>query len=89
MRSILAALAVLASAQLADAQGIYMLNGRATPSVIIGADGAVFPVVPGLQLAGPSPLILAPPLPWRARARQEAPLPPLPPEYLDQRVPHP
>ena len=27
MRSILAALAVLASAQLADAQGIYMLNG--------------------------------------------------------------
>ena len=83
---ILAALAVLASAQIADAQGLYMLNGRATPSVIIGADG-VFRV--RARLAGPSPLILAPPLPWRARARQEAPLPPLPPEYRQPRVPHP
>ena len=69
---------------------ILMLNGRATPSVIIGADSRRLPpVMPGPQLAGPSPLILAPPLPWRARARQEAPLPPLPPEYRQPRVPHP
>ena len=60
---ILAALAVLASAQIADAQGLYMLNGRATPSVIIGAGGRAWPVVPGPQYAGPSPLILAPPHP--------------------------
>ena len=43
MKAIPAALALLASASCADAQGLYMLNGRATPSVIIGADGRVWP----------------------------------------------
>ena len=61
--AIAAALALLASASYADAQGLYLLNGRATPSVIIGADGRAWPVVPGPQYAGPSPLILAPPHP--------------------------
>ena len=31
------------AASIADAQGIYMLNGRATPSVIVGGDGERFP----------------------------------------------
>ena len=55
-----------------------MLNGRATPSVIIGADGRVWPVVPGPQFAGPSPPILAPPHP-SAPGPPGCPLPPLPP----------
>jgi hypothetical protein len=63
MKAIAAALALLASASCADAQGLYMLNGRATPSVIIGPDGRAWPVVPGPQYAGPSPLILAQPYP--------------------------
>ena len=63
MKAIAAALALLASASCADAQGLYLLNGRATPSVIIGADGRAWPLVPGPQYAGPSPLILAPPHP--------------------------
>jgi hypothetical protein len=33
----------------AKAQGIYMLNGRATRSVIVGAYGAIFPVNPETQ----------------------------------------
>jgi hypothetical protein len=63
MKTIAAVLALLASASCADAQRLYMLNGRATPSVIMGADGRAWPVVPGPQYAGPSPLILAPPHP--------------------------
>ena len=63
MKAIAAALALLASASCADAQGLYMLNGRATPSVIIGADGRAWPVVPGPQYAG------APPHPWLRAAR--------------------
>jgi hypothetical protein len=43
--------ALLAGATPVAAQGIYMLNGRATPSVIVGADGAIFPVVPGPRFA--------------------------------------
>jgi hypothetical protein len=53
--AVLAVLAVLASATAADAQGIYMLNGRATPSVIVGPGGEV-PVDPGPRFAGPSPI---------------------------------
>ena len=70
MKAIAAALTLLASASCADAQGLYMLNGRATPSVIIGADGRAWPVVPGPQYAGPSPLILAPPHPAPPYGRQ-------------------
>jgi hypothetical protein len=70
----------------ANAQGIYMLNGRATPSVIVGNGGAVFPVIPGPQFAGPSPLIIAPPLPWGAPplayAPPDQPLPAPPPPPL-------
>jgi hypothetical protein len=37
----------------AQAQGIYMgRDGRAHAQVIVGADGAVFPVVPGPHFAG-------------------------------------
>jgi hypothetical protein len=59
----------------ASAQGLYMLNGRATPSVVVGADGAIFPVAPGPMFAGPSPVVLAPPLPWRAPPRYVVPPP--------------
>jgi hypothetical protein len=72
----------------ARAQGIYMLNGRATPSVIAGPDGYVHPVIPGPQFAGPSPLLLAPPLPFRARVGPYAPIIPAPPtEYYAPVVP--
>src|SRR5207245_2567686 len=36
MKTFLAAVTILASGTAADAQGMYMLNGRATPSVIPG-----------------------------------------------------
>jgi hypothetical protein len=37
----------------AHAQGIYMgRDGRAHAQVIVGADGAVFPVIPGPRCAG-------------------------------------
>jgi hypothetical protein len=60
-----------------------MLNGRATPSVIVSPDGRGFPVIPGPQFAGPSPIFLAPPLPFsRARVGPYAPIIPGPPtEY--------
>jgi hypothetical protein len=48
MRILALVIALLLSAAEADAQGIYMLNGRATPSVIVGANGAIFPVFPVL-----------------------------------------
>jgi len=88
MKALVAAIALLASVIAADAQGLYMLNGRATPSVIVGADGGIFPVIPGPQFAGPSPVILARPFPWRAPPRYAVPppyaqrnpyAPPLPP----------
>lgn len=62
MKTILAALAVVALASTADAQGIYMANGRATPSVIVGADGKVWPVIPTPCQGEPCPVVLAPPL---------------------------
>jgi hypothetical protein len=71
MTKFLTALALLATVTAANAQGIYMLNGRATPQVIVDPYGRPWPVIPGPQFAGPSPIILAPPLP-------PAPLP-LPP----------
>jgi hypothetical protein len=55
MKTFLAAITVLASATAADAQGTYILNGRATPSVIVGPGGEV-PVDPGPNFAGPSPI---------------------------------
>ena len=61
MKTILAALAVVALASTADAQGIYMANGRATPSVIVGADGKVWPVIPTPCQGEPCPVVLAPP----------------------------
>jgi hypothetical protein len=63
------------SIQPSPAQGIYMLNGRATPSVIVGADGGIFPVIPNPCHGGPCPVILAPPLPWRAPPRFYVPPP--------------
>jgi hypothetical protein len=62
MKTFFTAALVLASAVSADAQGIYMLNGRATPSVIVGSGGEVYPVVPGPHYDGPSPVLLAPPV---------------------------
>jgi hypothetical protein len=44
--------ATVASATAADAQGVYMPNGRATPSVS-GGGGEVYPVDPGPMFAGP------------------------------------
>jgi hypothetical protein len=55
MKTFLAAVTVLASATAADAQGMYMPNGRAMPSVIVGPGGEV-PVDPGPNFAGPSPI---------------------------------
>src|SRR6516165_4490290 len=52
-------------ARSASAQGIYMgRDGRAHPSIIVGADGGVFPVVPTFCPSGygPCPVILAPPI---------------------------
>jgi hypothetical protein len=70
-------------ARSASAQGIYMgRDGRVHPSVIVGSDGGIFPVVPTFCTPGfgPCPVILAPPLPWRHP--QFAPPPPPPPlEY--------
>jgi hypothetical protein len=80
--TIIAALALLASATAADAQGLYMLNGRATPSVIVGGGGDVYPVIPNPCHGGPCPVFLAPPLPLRARVGPYAPIIPAPPtEY--------
>jgi hypothetical protein len=80
--TIIAALALLASATAADSQGLYMQNGRATPSVIVGGGGEIYPVIPGPQFAGPSPMLLAPPLPFfRARVGPYAPTPAPPTEY--------
>ena len=65
MKAIAAALALLASASCADAQGLYMLNGRATPSVIIGADGRAWPwpAPPyGPPIDGYAPPAYAPPV---------------------------
>ena len=59
----------------AHAQGIYMLNGRATPSVIVGPDGGIWPVVPNPCYGGPCPVITPAPLPWRAPARLAVPPP--------------
>jgi hypothetical protein len=59
----------------ASAQGIYMLNGRATPQVIVGAEGSVWPVIPNPCYGGPCPVILAKPLPWRAPPRYAVPPP--------------
>jgi hypothetical protein len=69
MKTILTALAFVASVTAADAQGLYMLNGRATPSVIVGGAGEVYPVIPTpFCYGGPCPVFLAPPVPWlRAR----------------------
>jgi hypothetical protein len=70
-------------ARSASAQGIYMgRDGRAHPSVIVGADGGIFPVVPTFCYGGaPCPVILAPPLPFR-HPQFAPPPPPLPPlEY--------
>jgi hypothetical protein len=79
MKTLYTALALLALAT-TDAQGIYMLNGRATPSVIVGGGGEIYPVIPGPQFAGPSPVLLAPPVPWlRARVGPYAPIVPDPP----------
>jgi hypothetical protein len=65
MKTFLAAITVLASATAADAQDMYMLNGRATPSVIVGPGGEV-PVDPGPNFAGPSPIALVVPPPTYA-----------------------
>jgi|GraSoiStandDraft_39_1057311.scaffolds.fasta_scaffold307156_2 hypothetical protein len=32
-----------------------------SPQVIVGAGGEIYPVIPGPQFAGPSPILLAPP----------------------------
>ena len=58
-------ISVLFGARAANAQGIYMgRDGRAHPSIIVGADGGVFPVVPTFCPSGygPCPVILAPPI---------------------------
>lgn len=62
MTKLFTALALLASTVAADAQGIYMNNGRATPQVIMDPFGRPWPVIPGPQYDGPSPITLAPPL---------------------------
>jgi hypothetical protein len=65
-----------------------MRNGRATPSVIVGGGGEVYPVIPGPQFTGPSPVLLAPPLSFRARVGPYAPIIPAPPpEYYAPVVP--
>jgi hypothetical protein len=88
VKTLCTALALLASVTAADAQGIYMLNGRATPSVIVGGAGEIYPVIPGPQFAGPSPMLLAPPLPFsRARVGPYAPIPTPPTEYYAPVVP--
>jgi hypothetical protein len=63
---------------------LYMQNGRATPTEIVGPDGSVWPVIPGPHFAGPSPMVLAPPLgPWAAPPLAYAPpAPPPPPQPL-------
>jgi hypothetical protein len=81
MKILCTVLALLTSMTVADAQGIYMLNGRATPSVIVGGAGEIYPVIPGPQFAGPSPMLLTPPLPLRARVGPYAPIPAPPIEY--------
>jgi len=87
MKTLYTALVLLASVTAVDAQGIYMRNGRATPSVIVGGGGEVYPVLPGPQFAGPSPLRLAPPF-SRARVGPYAPIIPAPPrEYYAPVVP--
>jgi hypothetical protein len=78
---------LLLYAHAARAQGIYMLNGRATPSVIVGADGGVFPVVPNAFCypgAGPCPVLLAPPI-GRTYVGPPGYSPPPPTEYLVNR----
>jgi hypothetical protein len=89
VKTLLTAVALLASVTAADAQAIYMLNGRATPSVIGGGGGEVYPVIPTpFCHGGPCPVFLAPPLPWlRARVGPYAPPLPLPPEYYNPVVP--
>jgi YD repeat-containing protein len=65
MTKIIAAILLLASATVADAQGIYMgRDGRAHAQVIVGADGAAFPVAPTFCTPGfgPCPVVLGPPI---------------------------
>jgi len=71
----------------AQAQGIYMgRDGRAHAQVIVGPDGAAFPVAPTFCTPGfgPCPVVLGPPLgppPAMSYAPPvaEAPMPPPPP----------
>jgi hypothetical protein len=60
MKTLYTALALFVSATAADGQGIYMLNGRATPQVIVRGGGEVYPVIPNLCHGGPCPVLLAP-----------------------------
>jgi hypothetical protein len=89
MKTLYTALALFVSATAADGQGIYMLNGRATPQVIVGGSGEVYPVIPNLCHGGPCPVLLAPPLPFsRARVSPYAPIISAPPtEYSAPVVP--
>ena len=54
--------AAFLAATAAEGQGLQIENGRATPSVIVGADGVVWPVIPSPCYGGPCPVILAPPI---------------------------
>jgi len=66
---VLISLLVLGSS--AFGQGLIIVNGRATPQVIVGDDGCRWPVAPGPQYAGPSPVIMgAPWCPPPARRRR-------------------
>jgi hypothetical protein len=70
---------LLTLASRAQAQGIYMgRDGRAHPQVIIGPDGAAFPVAPTFCTPGfgPCPVILGPPLGY-APPLAYAPTPPI------------
>lgn len=76
MRLPVALLALAISAGAADAQGIYMgRDGRSHAQVIVGPDGAGWPVAPTFcsHGIGPCPVVLGPPI------NPYAPLPPAPP----------
>jgi hypothetical protein len=62
MTKVFLAAIVLLAATAAGGQGLYMANGRATPSVIVGADGRAWPVIPTPCHGEPCPVVLAPPL---------------------------
>jgi hypothetical protein len=78
------ALMMVGSGSSAKAQGIFMGDdGRVHAQAIIGSGGEIFPVLRTPCYAGPCPVLLGPPLPWRHPrfAPSAAPLPLPPPPF--------